>query len=353
MPTICISDADLYYEMSGEGEPVLLIHGLGGSAQDWDRQIAAFRSSYRVIAFDLRGHGRSEKPIGPYTVAQFARDAAGLLGALGIDSAHVVGWSLGGMVAFQLAVDRPDLVRSLVVVNAMPEFHVRTYAERLWLHQRQMTVRVLGMRHFAETLAKQLFPKPSQKLQRRQMIERFSQNDPRAYLASLTAGTQGWSVVEHLHEIRCPVVMITGDKDYTSAEQKAKYAAEMPDAHVLVVKDSRHATPADQPTAFNKAVRAFLAGDRVMTSIGVEEVQPRFWFPRKKRGWGWGLPARWQGWLVYAAYLGFSLVGVRELKAEYAALGSVLYVGLMTAALFGVIALTGERASGTRDDNER
>jgi 3-oxoadipate enol-lactonase len=345
VPTVRVSDIDLYYETTGEGEPLLLIHGLGGSARDWERQTAAFRVSHQVIAFDLRGHGRSHKPVGPYTIAQFAADAADLLDALGIGAANVVGWSLGGMVAFQLAVNRPDLVRRLVVVNTSPEFHLRTYAERLWLLQRQTTVRMLGMRYFAETLAKQLFPKPSQKLQRQQMIERFSENDPQAYLEALGAGTGGWSVTEHLQEIRCPTLFITGSKDYTSPEHKAKYVAEMPDAQLVVIRDSGHATPAEKPTAFNKALRAFLAGDRPESEAA--ESPPTFWFARKF-GLRRGFPARWQGWLAYFVYVGLSYAGVRELKTQQAALGPVLYLALLTAALVGLIALMGERSDDAR-----
>ena len=343
MPKVRIADIELFYETKGEGEPLLLIHGLGGSGHDWDRQIAAFRASYRVIAMDLRGHGRSDKPYGPYTIAQFAADAANLLDLLGVESAHVVGWSLGGMVAFQLTVNRPDLVKRLVVVNATPEFYLHTLAGRLWLHERQMLVRMFGMRHFAEVLAKQLFPKPTQKLQRRQLIERFSKNDRHAYLAALGAGTRGWSVTEHLENIHCPTLMITGSKDYTSSEHKAEYVAKMPNAELVVIPDSGHATPADQPGAFNKALRTFLAGGRAQsaTAIGSSDTPAS-----GKRDATLALPVRRR--LVYAAYVGLSYIGIRDLYAEHATLAPALYLALLTAALVGIIALMRERPRDAR-----
>jgi pimeloyl-ACP methyl ester carboxylesterase len=91
LPTVRVSDIDLYYEISGEGEPVLLIHGLGGSSRDWDRQIAALRLTYQVIAVDLRGHGKSDKPFGSYTIAQFGTDTPQVLPELVERAARLVG----------------------------------------------------------------------------------------------------------------------------------------------------------------------------------------------------------------------------------------------------------------------
>jgi pimeloyl-ACP methyl ester carboxylesterase len=72
MPTIPVNDTHLYYEIHGEGQPLLLIHGLGSSTRDWELQVPEFAKSHRVITFDLRGHGRSDKPAGPYSMAMFA-----------------------------------------------------------------------------------------------------------------------------------------------------------------------------------------------------------------------------------------------------------------------------------------
>ncbi len=262
MPTVHLSGIDLYYEMAGDGEALLLIHALGSSCRDWELQIPAFSAHYKVIAIDLRGHGRSGKPPGPYSIPLFAADAVGLLDALNIASAHVVGLSLGGMVAFQLAVSWPDRIRSLVIVNSGPEFVTRTYRERLLLFQRQMVVRVMGMKGIGRFLSRRLFPKPEQERLRRQMVERFSQNDPRAYRAALRAITVGWSVEKHLAKLRCPTLVIAADEDYTPVALKAAYVEKLRDGQLLVIQDSRHATPVDQPAEFNKAVLTFIDGNR-------------------------------------------------------------------------------------------
>jgi pimeloyl-ACP methyl ester carboxylesterase len=104
----------LSYERSGSGEPLLLIMGMSGTALHWGEPfLAELRPDFEVIAYDHRGVGESTKLHGPVTIVQMADDAAGLLDALGIDSAHVLGISMGGMIAQELALRRPDLVRTL------------------------------------------------------------------------------------------------------------------------------------------------------------------------------------------------------------------------------------------------
>ncbi|NJN45685.1 MAG: alpha/beta fold hydrolase, partial [Candidatus Competibacteraceae bacterium] len=120
MPKQRSGDIELYYEITGQGHPLLFIHGLGSCTEDWEQQVAFFAQRFLVITFDVRGHGRSDKPPDPYSIPLFARDTVGLLDVLGIASAHVVGLSLGGMIAFQLAVDVPRRVDSLVIVNSGP-----------------------------------------------------------------------------------------------------------------------------------------------------------------------------------------------------------------------------------------
>ena len=94
----------LYYEVHGEGEPLLLIMGLGNDATGWMFQVPAFAEHYKVIAFDNRDVGRSSEAKGPYTLADMAEDTAGLMDALGIEQAHVVGGSMGGSIAQELVI---------------------------------------------------------------------------------------------------------------------------------------------------------------------------------------------------------------------------------------------------------
>jgi len=115
MPETQVADISIYYETHGEGDPLVLIMGLGGGSSLWWRQVAFFSPEYQVITFDSRGVGRSEKPDTPYSMDMLVDDAAGLMETLGIASAHVYGVSMGGMVAQELALRHPKLVSSLVL----------------------------------------------------------------------------------------------------------------------------------------------------------------------------------------------------------------------------------------------
>lgn len=258
MPRQNINGIDLYYEITGEGQPIVLIHGLGSSSRDWEMQVPFFSKHYRVISFDLRGHGRSQKPRGPYSMSLFAKDTAELIKSLGAVQAHVVGISLGGMIALQLAVDHPELVKSLAIVNAGPEVVVRTMKDRWQVFFRFAIVRLLGMRKMGEVLSKRLFPKEEQADIQKLFVERWAENDTRAYLDTLRA-IVGWSVVDRIQEINLPTLVVAADGDYTPVSAKEAFVQVMPKAKLVVIPDSRHATPVDSPEKFNETVMSFLS----------------------------------------------------------------------------------------------
>jgi pimeloyl-ACP methyl ester carboxylesterase len=256
--TIRVNDVDLAYDIAGQGEPVLLIHGLGSGRHDWDPQMAELSTRHRVITYDVRGHGDSGKPKGPYSMVQFAEDAAALIRELALPPVHVVGLSLGGMIGFQLAVDDPELVRSLTIINSGPEVVPRTLRERLVIGTRLLLTRLLGPARLANLLAPRLFPKPEQERLRQAFVRRLAQNDRRAYLAT-TRAILGWSVADRLGEIACPVLVIAAERDYTPIAHKRAYVAKLRRARLEVIMDSGHATPWDQPRALNEKLLAFLA----------------------------------------------------------------------------------------------
>jgi 3-oxoadipate enol-lactonase len=257
MPKLYIKDIDLYYETIGKGHPILFIHGLGSSSRDWEMQIPFFSKHYQVITLDLRGHGQSQKPPGPYSMSLFAKDVAELVKLLGIVPVHVVGISLGGMIAFQLGVDYPELVKSLVIVNSGPEVVVRTMKDRWNVFMRFATVRLLGMRKMGEVLSKRLFPKAEQSDTQKLFVERWAENDTRAYVDTLRA-IVGWSVSDRIHKITLPTLIVAADGDYTSVSAKEAFVSRMPQAELVVIRDSRHATPVDSPEKFNETVMSFL-----------------------------------------------------------------------------------------------
>jgi pimeloyl-ACP methyl ester carboxylesterase len=120
MATARAGSIELYWESTGAGAPVLLVMGLGMTATGWWRTVPVLAESFRVIAFDNRGVGRSDRPAGPYTLAQMADDAVAVLAAAGEERAHVYGVSLGGMIAQELALRHPRRVASLVLGATTP-----------------------------------------------------------------------------------------------------------------------------------------------------------------------------------------------------------------------------------------
>lgn len=252
MPKIRVNDINLYYEVSGAGPALLLLHGLGSSTRDWEAQVREFCKTYQVITFDLRGHGQSDKPKGPYWVPMFAADTAGLLAALGIPSAHVVGESLGGAVGFQFAISYPELLRSLVIVNSAPMM-----ADKQTADQRVAVVRQHGMRAMGEMLSASLFPQPEHAPLRATFIEHWAANDPEAYIES-TLSLVGWDVTNQLGSIRCPTLVISADQDYWPLSVKEAYTKLIPGARLVVVADSHHALPIEKPHEFNEILEQFL-----------------------------------------------------------------------------------------------
>ena len=254
-----IHDIDVHYETQGTGEPLLLIHGLGSSTEDWEPQIGDFASHFRVITYDVRGHGRTDKPRARYSVRQFADDAAALLQHLKVGPAHVLGISMGGMIALQLAVDHPNTVKSLTIVNSGPELVLRTWRQRIAIYSRFAIVRLMGMRKMGEMLATRLLPSPAHAAARNTFIERWARNDPGAYLRALRA-LIGWSVAPRLGSIVAPTLVITADQDYTPVPFKQEYTSKVPGARLVVVPDSRHLLPVERPAEFNRAALDFLHG---------------------------------------------------------------------------------------------
>jgi pimeloyl-ACP methyl ester carboxylesterase len=258
MPLIQVRDTRLYYEEHGAGRPVLLLHGLGSSGRDWEFQTPVWARRFRVLTLDARGHGYSDKPPGPYAVTQFAADTAAFLDQVVGGPAHIVGLSMGGMIAFQLGISRPDLTRSLVIVNSAPELRVRRRTARREMRQRRLAGRVFGMGAVGRVLGRRLLPGSEQAELRREFARRWAQNDQTAYLNSLDA-LLSWSVADQLGRITCPVLVVSADHDFIPLAVKEQYVARLPHARLVVIPNSRHATPVDQPQHFNQVVLDFLA----------------------------------------------------------------------------------------------
>ena len=257
MPKIDLDGLETHYQITGQGDPLIFIHGLGSSGRDWEQQVEHFSKSYRVVTYDVRGHGLTAKPKGPYSVPMFAADAAALIQALELAPAHIVGLSMGGWIAFQLAVSYPNLLKSMTIINSAPNLPSHTFQQRKAIFQRTVLFRLLSMRKIGEALSGRMFIKPEQEELRQTFIERWAENHKPSYMASFR-GAIGWSVMSHVGDIRTPTLVVAADEDYTPLAQKKAYVARMLQAQMAIIEDSRHATPVEKPDEFNRVLSEFL-----------------------------------------------------------------------------------------------
>jgi len=259
MPDIYIESFKMHYDAAGEGTPLVLLHGLGSSCTDWPLQISAFSEIYRVIAPDCRGHGDSDKPPGPYSIELFAGDVLALLNRLDVAQAHVLGVSMGGMVALQMALADSQRIKSLVLVNTFSHLIVSGLGSLAALLRRALILRLFGMERMGRLVARQLFPRPDQEALRQFTAQRWARNDKAAYRAASLAVWR-FNVTQRLGEIYCPTIIIAGEDDRTvSPPHRDVLQRGIVGSRLVVIPDSTHATPIDQPQHFNQVVLEFLA----------------------------------------------------------------------------------------------
>ena len=256
MPYAHLGALRCHYLDQGSGPVLLLLHGLGSSARDWEKQMHAFSARFRVIAPDLRGFGASSR-MGPYSIEQFAADAWGLLDQLGIERFHLLGYSMGGAVALQMALAQPARVARLIISNSVPSFRPRSRVHWLMLCFRLVTMSLLGPRVLARLSMKHMFPKPEQRELREINTRRAARTGRWVYLASLAALTK-WSVVDHLSELTKPTLVLAAEHDYFSREDILQFAHALPRGRLQIFPDTHHGLPQEEPADYNEAVLDFL-----------------------------------------------------------------------------------------------
>lgn len=258
MPYTTINGFQMYYESCGEGEPLLFIHGLGAGVWTWEAQINHLKQYYKIFCPELRGHGRSDKPAGDYSIELFAQDLAEFIQTEQLGKVHLIGLSMGGIIAFQLACDYPELCQSLVVVNTGPEAQLDSLAIRSIMLQRDWFTTQFSMKAISSILAQKLFPEENQEALREKFIREWSKNDKTAYQKAFRAMLHWNSSRHNPRKVKCPALFVTTEQDYTSIQAKKRYIYRMRDARLALVANSRHVTPLDQPEALNAVLEDFL-----------------------------------------------------------------------------------------------
>lgn len=256
LPFVELNGARLHYLDKGSGPTLLLIHGLGASHTDWQKQIDFFARVFRVIAPDLRGHGESAA-VGPFNVERFALDCSYLLDELKIGTFFLVGHSMGGAVAMQLALFKPDRITKLVLADTLPSFKTDTSRRQLLLWTRLLIMYLLGPEALTRRSAWQMFPKPEQGALRELIIQRSPCTSKSTYLALLKSLSK-WSVADRLNWLVMPVFVAAGEHDYFPSEEAQSFADRLPDGHCRIIEGAHHHLPLEIPEDFNRITLQFL-----------------------------------------------------------------------------------------------
>jgi pimeloyl-ACP methyl ester carboxylesterase len=267
MPTALVNGVRLYYEVTGKGAPLVLVHGFACGIRSWDPQVRALSRSHRVIAYDVRGHGISEAPEDPgaYSQPVLVDDLQALLAYLGIRRAAVGGLSMGGNIALNLALAHPKMVSALIVADTGAGSD--NTAE--W---------VAGARAFADVLDGRGIEAFADMASANPLFARYIAGGPEAerFIRSclMTHRAHGlmhtarevlakrptiYSLEPRLRELRAPTLLIVGEHDEPCRKVHDFMATVIPRARQVVLPGVGHLTNLEAPAAFNAAIRRFLA----------------------------------------------------------------------------------------------
>jgi pimeloyl-ACP methyl ester carboxylesterase len=256
MAFFCNENSSLHYLERGRGEPLLLIHGLGCCGADWAFQVAVLETRFRVIVPDLPGSGFSAPPPDEYTIGGFATTLWSLLDHLGVTQTNIIGFSLGGAVALEMAAQRPASVPRLGLINSLATYRPDDWRKWLEVHVTAAAVKLLGMRRAAWLLALRLFPEPWQSAMREHAAAAVGAVPETSYLGMGWALAR-WAIIDRLDRVTGKILLIAAEHDFTPLAEKRALAASLK-ADFVVIRGSRHGTPFDSVEATNASLLAWL-----------------------------------------------------------------------------------------------
>jgi pimeloyl-ACP methyl ester carboxylesterase len=250
-----------YLDPNPNGHPgVLLLHGLGADATSWTLQLAPLaEAGFRPLALDAPGFGKSPYDGHGWGIQRVVDETAALLRELKTESVHVVGISMGGIIAQQLAFDHPELVEKLVLVNTFSVLRPRTVSRWIYFRLRLLMVQTVGVPRQAKLVARRIFPKPDQEFMRQQLIASISQADPRAYRLAM-GSLKNFNSSNKLSTLRMPVLVISGGSDTTVDIQDQKILAQgISGARHVIIPGGGHGVSVDSYETFNRELITFLS----------------------------------------------------------------------------------------------
>ncbi|MGD1993801.1 MAG: alpha/beta fold hydrolase [Anaerolineae bacterium] len=266
MPMVNTNGIDIYYEITGSGDPLVLISGLGYDHWMWHRMVPGLAEHFQVMTFDNRGVGKTDKPTGPYTAQMLAGDTAGLIEALEIAPAAVMGHSMGGFVAQALALSRPELISKLILsaTNFGGPNHIPVTPEALAVLTDTESDPIERLRRGIVISTTPGFDKEHPEIIEEWLAYRVEHPiDPDAYQSQLAIGlalaSEEAAFEQRLHQVELPTLILFGEDDKVVPPGNAELLArELPNSTVKILPDAGHFFPFDAPQRAVEAVVEFL-----------------------------------------------------------------------------------------------
>lgn len=265
MPTVILENGKVHYEEKGSGEALILIHGVGLDHTMWESQLESLSKNFRVIAYDMVGHGGSEHPPGPYSLSQFVDQLTALLNHLQIEKIHLVGFSMGGMVAQAFALSNGERLKTLTIMSAVAN---RTEEQRRSILARVEEVKKNGVTATIEPAIQRWFGQEFL-MERKDAVnkirKRLETNDYHSYLAAYTLfATADELLWPELHHIDIPTFILTGENDIGSNPVMAKQMhKKITNSQIMIVPNIKHMLPMEGSQIINEAILSFIDKQRV------------------------------------------------------------------------------------------
>jgi 3-oxoadipate enol-lactonase len=245
------------YTIEGEGPWLAMSHSLACNLSMWDDQVKLLARRFKVLRYDTRGHGASGSPKGPYTLDQLADDVKALFDGLGIQRAHWVGLSMGGMIGQTFALKYPGVFQSMVLADTTSRRPPN--AEQMW-SDRVKTAREKGMEGVREGTLARWFTDPYRE-SNKSVMDRIGRDicaTPVEGFAGCCEAIAKVDVLDRLNEVDCPTLVIVGEQDHGTPVEAAKLIQQnIKGAELVVIPSAAHLSNVEQAEAFNKALTKF------------------------------------------------------------------------------------------------
>lgn len=255
MPYFENQGARLYYEESGQGKPLIFLHGASWDMHQWERQIEHFSASYRVIALDARGHGKSTLPPGEVSPDIFWQDVIAMMDFLGIAKASICGLSMGGHVAIQAAIYAGERVERIILIGAICTNQFNCF-ERIVLPINRFSLRLMPMSWIAWSISMGMGNfNPAAKPYVRKVVGSLNHDVFNRVWKAVTSMESR----DGLSKITCPTLILIGDHDSMTKRQQQYMHEHIQNSKLVTIQNAHHGTNLDNPEQVEKEMEKFLA----------------------------------------------------------------------------------------------